>query len=69
MDLTKMKIRLLHRPVAKACDWLMLDVAVTICAKNKWDTLRHFQGTLTQFRGTLSQLHGHLETVSQVDPP
>ena len=46
VDLAKIKIWILHIPVAKACSWLMLDAAVTICAWKRWRHLKTLLGHL-----------------------
>ena len=69
VDLTKIKIWILHIPVAKACSWLMLDVAVKYVPEKKWGHLETLSGHLETDLGHLETVWGHIETASQGAPP
>ena len=63
--ITKIKIWIHYTyrlPVAKTFSWIMLDVAVKLCAWKKW-------GHLKTLSGHLETDLGHIETASQDAPP
>ena len=56
-------------PVAKACSWLMLDVAVKYVPEKKWGRLKTLSGHLETDLGHIETVLGHIETASQGAPP
>ena len=66
VDLTKIKIWRLHIPVAKACSWLMLDVAVKCVPEKIRGHLETLSGHLETDLGHRETVSGHIETASDL---